>query len=275
MDATSGPFREARPKAPRDDRDRELVEAIRGELAAIEPARSCCRIAERVGLGDAASGHARSPVVARLVVRLLPGEPAVVFDWTRARDHCRVAYLRGVFLSRGSLSVGPGRTHLEFVVDAASAPALAGRLAEVGLPATWRLRRDRGVVTWKSAETVLAFLRMAGASSGVLELESRSVTRALRGHLNRVLNAEEANLSRSVATAARQLVTIEALTHSGGLGRLPAEARAVAQLRREAPEATFSEIAERLGISRARVQRAFEHLELAAQGSAGSGDGSD
>ena len=49
---------------------RDLVEAVRAELAAIDPPRDCCRAAERAGLGDAARGRARSPVVARLAVRL-------------------------------------------------------------------------------------------------------------------------------------------------------------------------------------------------------------
>ncbi len=238
--------------------------AIRAELAAVEPARACCRLAERAGLGEAASGHARSPVVARVAVRLPAGIGDAAFDWTTARDHCRLAYLRGRFLARGSLSLGPGRTHLEFVVAPDEAPLLCAHLADVGLPAAWRIRRGRGVVTWKNAESVMEFLRRAGASGGVLELESRLVTRALRGHLNRVLNAEGANLTRSVMTAARQLAAIEQLTRSGALAALPADSRAVAQVRAEAPEQTFTEIAERTGMTRARVQRIFERIEAAA-----------
>jgi DNA-binding transcriptional regulator WhiA len=251
--------------APLEDRDRDLVTAIRAELAAIEPARACCRRAERAGLGDAASGRARSPVVARLAVRLTPSAEGPPFDWSTARNHCRLAYLRGRFLARGSLSLASGRTHLEFVVDPDMAPVLAAQLAEVGLPAARRLRRGRGVVTWKSTEAVLAFLRRIGGSSAVLEVESRLVTRSLRGHLNRVLNAEGANLSRSVATASRHLSAIDRLEASGELARLPATSRQVAGLRRDAPEATLSELAERLGLSRTRVQRALERLEEAAE----------
>jgi DNA-binding protein WhiA len=263
------PIAEAGRSAPREDRDRDLVMAIRAELAAIEPARACCRRAERAGLGDAASGRARSPVVARLAVRLTAAEEGQHFDWTAVRDHCRLAYLRGRFLARGSLSLASGHTHLEFVVDPAEAPVLAAQLAEAGLPAAWRMRRGRGVVTWKSTESVLAFLRRIGGSSAVLEVESRLVTRSLRGHLNRVLNAESANLTRSVATASRQLAAIDRLEASGELERLPAASRQLAGLRREAPEATFTELAQRLGLSRARVQRALERLEEAAESSEG------
>jgi DNA-binding protein WhiA len=258
------PRSEAGRTTPQEDRDRDLVTAIRAELAAIEPARACCRRAERAGLGDAASGRARSPVVARLAVRLTSSAEEPHFDWSAARAHCRLAWLRGHFLARGSLSLASGRTHLEFVVDPIDAPVLAAQLADVGLPAAWRLRRGRGVVTSKSTEAVIAFLRRIGGSSAVLEVESRLVTRSLRGHLNRVLNAEGANLSRSVATASRQLAAIDRLEASGDLQRLPAASRQVAGLRREAPEATFTELAQRLGLSRARVQRVLERLEQAA-----------
>ena len=65
-----------------------------------------------------------------------------------------MAYLRGRFLACGSLSIAGARTHLEFVVDEAEAPFLASWLRDAEMPASWRLRRGRGVVTWKSAETI-------------------------------------------------------------------------------------------------------------------------
>ena len=61
----------------------------------------------------------------------------------------------------------------------------------------------------------------------------------------------------SVASSARQLAVIERLEADGRLADLAPVERAVADERRAAPEATFSELAARLGFSRARVQRAF------------------
>lgn len=267
--------------------DRDLVAAMRAELAAIEPARACDLAAERAGLEPARAAGRRSrpshrdPVFVRLTLRLgrrsgpvetrarptgsddpdvaAPGE--VGFDWERARDHCRMAYLRGRFLACGSLSIAGARTHLEFVVDADEAPVLAGRLREVEMPASWRLRRGRGVVTWKSAETIGLFLRRIGAGAALLELEARQVSRALRGELNRILNAESSNLQRSVAAAGRQLAAIDALEADGRLAEQPYVVRLVADARRETPEATLADLAERLGLHRSGVQRALERVE--------------
>ncbi|HEV8490248.1 MAG TPA: DNA-binding protein WhiA, partial [Candidatus Limnocylindrales bacterium] len=247
--------------------ERDLVEALRAEVAGIDPSRPCDRRAESAGLEGALVG--RRAVVDRLLVRLRrsgqpAAEPSADFDWGRAPDHCRTAWLRGRFLARGSLSIASGRTHLEFVVEPDEAPILAARVAEVGLPASWRIRRERGVVTWKSADTVGTFLRRIGAGGALLELEARQVSRALRGELNRVLNAESANLQRAVGAAGRQLAAIDLLEADGRLRSQPYTVRLVAHGRRETPEATLGELADRLSLHRSAVQRALERIERLA-----------
>jgi hypothetical protein len=271
------------------------VAALRAELASIDPQRACDRVAESAGLGSGLV--TREASIARLAVRLgretdssgRPGlrrrakhvrisdghstgpgasgvdSPATdAFDWDSAADHCRWAWLRGRFLARGSLSLSAGRAHLEFVVPAGDAPILAARLAEVELPAAWRVRRGRGVVTWKNAETISTFLRRIGAASAILELEARQVSRALRGELNRVINAESANLQRAVVAAGRQLAAIGQLEADGRLAELPRVVRLAAAARRATPEATLAELSEHLLVHRSTVQRALERIELLA-----------
>ena len=235
----------------------------------MEPTRACCRAAEREGLGPAARGEAPTAAVARLAVRLEHG-PRVDFTWDGAAAHCRMAYLRGLFLARGSLSLAAGRQHLEFVVPAAEAEGLAARLAAVDLPAAWRVRRGAGVVTWKRTETIVRFLGSAGASAAVLELESRLVARSLRGQLNRALNAETANLGRVAAAATRQVRAIELVDGVGRLATQAAQVRTVAQARRASPEASLAELAAETGLSRAAVQRALERLVALAEVAGGA-----
>jgi DNA-binding protein WhiA len=254
--------------------DRDLVVSLRAELAAIDPSRECDREAEQAGLEPGTRW--RDATLARLAVRLArrdgarDGEgaatavPAPKFDWASRADHCRMAWLRGRFLARGSLSLANGQTHLEIVVPAEEAPTLAANLAAVGLPPSWRIRRGMGVVTWKSAELVGLVLRRMGAGPSLLELEVRQVARALRGELNRVINAESANLTRTVAAAGRQLDAIAALAADGRLAEQSRTVREVAAARRETPEATLSEIADRLAIHRSAVQRALDRIERLA-----------
>ena len=119
-------------------------------------------------------------------------------------------------------------------------------------------------MTWKSGEAVETFLRRIGAGGALLELEARQVSRALRGDLNRVLNAESANLQRAVSAAGRQLDAIAALDADGRLAEQPDIVRLVAAARRETPEATLSDLAERLSVHRSAVQRALERIERLA-----------
>jgi DNA-binding protein WhiA len=244
--------------------ERDLVMALRDELAAIDPSRSCDRAAEIDGLGPTPTGREAS--VARLAIRLRRGgeRSPVPLDWAAAAEHCRTAWLRGRFLARGSLSLAGGRTHLEFVVHPEETGALASRLTDAGLPVSSRLRRGRGVVTSKNGEAVDTFLRRIGATAALLEIEARQVSRALRGELNRVLNAESANLQRAVSVAGRQLDAIAALDADGRLSEQPYIVRLVAEARRETPEASLSELAERLELHRSAVQRALERLERLA-----------
>jgi hypothetical protein len=245
--------------------ERDLVTALRDELAAIDPSAPTDLAAELAGLGP--GPIEREASVARLAVRLRragDGGPTPSFGWESAGEHARAAWLRGRFLARGSLSLAGGRTHLEFVVPPDEAPDLARRLAAFGLPASWRLRRGRGVVTSKSGEAVDTFLRRIGATAALLEIEARQVSRALRGELNRVLNAESANLQRAVAAAGRQLDAIAVLEADGRLAAQSATVRAVADARRTTPEASLTELAERLGAHRSAVQRALERLERLA-----------
>lgn len=256
--------------------ERDLVVALRAELAAIDPSRACDREAESAGLGSGPS--VREGPVTRLALRLGRGRASMAegieaspslanpeitraFAWESVAEHCRMAYLRGLFLAHGSLSLAGGRTHLEFVVPPDEAPTLALRLGQVGLPASARIRRGRGVVTWKSGDTVGLFLRRIGAGGALLELEARQVSRALRGDLNRVLNAESANLQRAVGAAGRQIAAIGELEAHGRLAGQPYVVRVVAAARRETPEATLSELAERLEVHRSAVQRALERIE--------------
>jgi hypothetical protein len=251
--------------------ERDLVAALRAELASIEPSRACDRAAEAAGLGTAAVRGDR-PALGRLMVRLLREDEAQgirgatgrTFDWDHAADHCRAAYLRGRFLVRGSLSVTAGRYHLEFVVPVDEARVLAARLAAASLPAGVRVRRGRGVVTWKGGETIGTFLRWIGAGPSLLELESRQVSRAFRGDLNRLLNAESANLDRIAMAAARQVAAIATLEADGRLADQPESVRAVAALRRRTPEASLAELAAELAMPRGRVQRALARIEALA-----------
>src|SRR5207245_10190975 len=89
------------------------------------------------------------------------------FDWERSAEHCRIAYLRGRFLARGSLSFASSQVHLEFVVSQEEAPVLAGWLADLALPASWRVCAGPGWVCCQmGGEGGSVFRGIGGAARG-------------------------------------------------------------------------------------------------------------
>jgi DNA-binding protein WhiA len=203
-------------------------------------------------------------LLGRLAVKLDDAAGEAAFDWATAAEHDRIAWLRGALLAHGSISVTPMGTHLELTLDPVNPNPLLEWLMPSGYAPALRERRGRTELTWKSSEGIVALLRRLGASAVPLEIESRLIGRSVAGQLNRVVNAENANLRRAVAAAHRQLADIAALERHNALRRLPRNVRRVATARRRFPEATFSELATNLDLSRGQVQRAFAVIESTA-----------
>jgi DNA-binding protein WhiA len=276
-----------------------LAGEVKGELARIQPARACDRRAELIGLVYGSPGDALRTLdhaTARTAVHLAGslGLPVtsprpVVADRTRlgARHHLvvdldrnalgpwswddapscdRRAFLRGVLLGTGSISFGASGPHVEFVLaDRVAAEELQAALASVEVRALRSERRGRHVVYLKGQEEIVALLRLVGANRGVLELETHRVGRDVRSRLNRLLNAEGANVGRTVRAADRQLSAIDRLEADGRLAAMPPALRDTAAMRRRMPDADLDALAAALGVSRSAVNHRLRRLvELAS-----------
>jgi len=276
-----------------------LAGEVRGELARIRPARGCDRRAELIGLLHGShDGPFRTldHAVARTAVHLagslgMAVEPPRAVSSVRARaggrhhlsvaidrgefgtwswddaPHCdRRAFLRGVLLGSGSISFSASGPHIEFVLETEVAAAELHRvLATVEVRSLRTSRRGRHVVYLKGQEEIAVLFRLVGANRGVLELETHRVGRDVRAGLNRLLNAEEANLARTVRAADRQLSAITRLEGHGRLAVLTPSLRETAALRRLMPDADLDTLAGASGISRSAVNHRLRRLvELAS-----------
>jgi DNA-binding protein WhiA len=188
------------------------------------------------------------------------------WSWTQAPSCDRRSFLRGVLLGSGSISFSASGPHVEFVLrTAAAADELRQALATLEVRALVSRRRGRSVVYLKGHEEIAALLRLVGANRGVLELETVRVGRDVRARLNRLLNAEEANLGRTVRAADRQLIAISALEGQGRLEGLATGLREAAAARRRMPDADLDTLASALGISRSAANHRLRRIvELAS-----------
>jgi hypothetical protein len=180
---------------------------------------------------------------------------------------CRKSRLRGAFLALGSVNRPDRPPHVEIPVrDRVAADTLLADLDVLEVPATVRLRRQRHVVTVRSAAGVGSALSSIGAQGGRLAFEQGRVVRDVRAVVNRTLNAETANLRRTVDAAVRQLDAVQRLTADGARWEaLPPALRAAGLLRSAHPDAPLEQLAEHAAISRSAMAGRLHRLVAAAQ----------
>lgn len=270
-----------------------LARDVKGELARIEPARACCRQAELEGLRFQGGEAIRTldPSTARVAMRLSasPATSSHIERGSGTRHHLAVAaprqggewrwasaqacdwraFLRGVVLGSGSLSFSTTGPHVEFVFrDHGRARRLRRALTTSGIRAAEYVRRGRAVVYLKGRNEVATLLHLTGAHGALLDFEAEQVGRDVQNRLNRLLNAESANVNRTVHAAERQVRAIARIEAAGRLDDLSPGLRAVAGARRAHPEADLEALAQVLGLGRSAVHHRLRRLEqLAAESS--------
>lgn len=163
-------------------------------------------------------------------------------------DLCRAAFLRGAFLSSGSIMDPANEYHLELVTShyflVREVKAL---LFELEINAKITQRKGNHVVYFKDSEEIEELLTRMGAPISAMGVMDAKALKELRNSVNRKSNCEYANLTKTVDAAANQLDAINKIEEKMGLDALTPQLYEVAVARRENPEATMTELCEILG----------------------------
>lgn len=159
-------------------------------------------------------------------------------------DHCRTAFLRGAFLTGGSVSDPEKSYHLELVTTHFSVSReLAALLQEAGFQPKQTTRNSNYLNYFKPSEVIEDFLTAIGAPLAAMEIMNAKVEKNLRGSVNRRVNCDSANLDKAVDAAQGQVEAIGRLAAIRRLDSLPDKLREAAALRLENPELTLTELA--------------------------------
>ncbi len=179
---------------------------------------------------------------------------------------CRVAFLRGAFLSGGSVTDPEKRYHLELVTSHMHVHReMQSLLAEMGF-APRSITRNAYFVTYiKRSEMVADFLTTIGAPLAAMELMNAKVEKTLRNVVNRWSNCDVANLEKAVDAAQSQIEAIRRLEQTVGLDALPEKLQSTARLRMEYPELSLNQLAQLSGVSKSGLNHRLRKLvELSA-----------
>ena len=156
---------------------------------------------------------------------------------------CRRAYIRGAFLSVGSVNDPEKNYHMEFVLaDEFSAEQLKELINSFGLDAKVVERKEHYVVYLKEGEQIVDLLNIMEAPLALMDLENVRIVKEMRNDINRKVNCETANLNKVVGAAVKQLEDIEYLEEKIGLSSLPEQLEEIARLRLEYPDKSLKEL---------------------------------
>lgn len=184
---------------------------------------------------------------------------------------CYASFLRGAFLSCGTVTDPQKDYHLEFIVPHKN---LANDLVKVledveALEAQPNIVNRKGsfVVYSKGSEQIADFLAYIGAPNAALELMQVKMLKEVRNNVNRKMNFESANLDKTASAAAKQMIAIQKIAEKMGLDALPDDLRELAQVRLDNPEMSLRELGAALSepISRSGVNHRLNRLLEMAQ----------
>lgn len=182
-------------------------------------------------------------------------------------DECYGAFLRGVFLSCGSIANPNNGYHVEFVVPYRNlCMDLLKILTDYGLKAKSIMRKYSYVIYLKDSESIEDLLTLMGAVNSSLEIMGIKVQKNVKNKINRQMNFESANMSRSIEAGLAQVEAIEIIEKKQGLDSLSDELKEVAILRKENPDMSLKQLGQslRIPISRSGVNhRLMKIMELA------------
>lgn len=159
-------------------------------------------------------------------------------------DHCRVSFLRGAFLTGGSVTDPERGYHLELATDHASVVRETNALlGELGFYAREAARKNTHLLYFKQSSVIEDLLTLLGAAVSSMDLMSAKIEKGMTNTVNRKVNCDAANVRKAVDAAQSQLHAIRLIMERSELTVLPENERATARLRLEHPSETTSELA--------------------------------
>ena len=157
---------------------------------------------------------------------------------------CRASFLRGAFLGGGSVADPEKNYHLEFVTTNQSfAEFFTQQLASCGYIAGMTARKNHFVIYLKDSEAIAELLGLIGAGTTMMNFYNIKIERELRNRVNRQVNCDSANLTKTMDAAQKQLEAIHKIDRVIGLDALPPQLYEMARARLENPELALKDLA--------------------------------
>ena len=109
------------------------------------------------------------------------------------------------------------------------------------------VQRKRYLVVYiKESEGIVELLNVMGAHQSLMSLENLRILKDMRNSINRKVNCEAANITKTVNAATKQIEDIMYIKEHYGFHNLSDQLREIAEVRLDYPDATLKELGEYL-----------------------------
>jgi len=160
-------------------------------------------------------------------------------------DCCRISFIRGAFLTGGAVTDPTKSYHLEIVTAHYNVSRQTySLLLEMEFNPKETSRSGNYIIYFKHSSAIEDFLTLIGAPIHAMELMSTKIEKDMRNTVNRKVNCDTANVTKTVDAAAAHMEAIGKLEADGELEKLPDKLRQAAVLRLENPEMSIKELAD-------------------------------
>jgi DNA-binding protein WhiA len=156
---------------------------------------------------------------------------------------CKRAFLRDSFMCLGSISDPNKGYHLEYVCDRRQqAENLQEMIESFDIKAMIVRRKKYYVLYIKEGAGIVDLLNIMEAPVSLMNLENLRIVKEMRNSINRRVNCEVANITKTVNAATKQIEDITYLRDHYGFENLPVNLREMAEVRLEHPDSTLLEL---------------------------------
>ncbi len=178
-------------------------------------------------------------------------------NWSNIGDECcKVAFLKGAFLTCGTVNDPNKNYHLEFVVPylnlSRDLKLFINDYDELIVEPKSVTRNSNYVVYFKDSEFIEDLLTVMGAFNSSLEIMGVKMYKDMRNNVNRKLNFENANLDKTLDASSKQVNAILHIKNTVGLSYLSDDLEELAEIRLENPDMSLRELGEKLSVSISR-----------------------
>lgn len=176
--------------------------------------------------------------------------------------------IREAFIKSGFINNPDKDYHLEVLFkDIEKAEELQTMLNNFRINSKITKKGQGYIVYIKDGEDIVSFLALIGASKAVIKFEEIRVLKDARNNINRIVNCETANITKTMNAANTQIESIKYLKQHRKFETLPKELKEIVNLRIKEPDLSYEELGKLLDnpISKSGVSHRLNRINQIAK----------